>query len=77
MGLEVAAMIVFFNLVSWVWFLAVRKAVVHVTKSYVKIVGDENKHMVLSPRLAAIRWAYMLAVMGLMIFSTYVLYSYL
>lgn len=77
MGLEVAALIIFFNFLSWMWFLAVRKAVVHVTKSYVKILGVENKHMIFSKRLAAIRWTYMLAIMGLMAFSTYVLYSYL
>lgn len=77
MTFEVVALIFIFNFLSWIWFFAVRKAVVHVTKSYVKILGVDNHHMVFSTRLAAIRLAYMLSTFGLTIFSSYVLYSYL
>jgi hypothetical protein len=74
---EVVALALIFNLLSWIWFFAVRKAVVHVTKSYVKILGVDNRHMIFSTRLAAIRLTYMVAAIGLTIFSSYVLYSYL
>jgi len=73
---ETYLLIVFFNLLSLGFFFAVRKTVIHVTKSYTRIVGKENRHMVLTTQLALIRFVYLATVIGLMVFSTSVLYYY-
>lgn len=50
--------VIFLHILSWIIFLAVYERISHVTKSHIKLLGEENKDLIQTKRLAFIKLAH-------------------